>query len=413
MTAGDVDGNCAFDVRDVTYTLIYITESLLNFTRPQGQEILNRTGPVQQQQLDPNQDDAVDISDAYFLLRAVFRLVYFLQSVEVTPVQNVNSTCLFSVQVQLSSGGNTEEEVQAEVFVDISFTTTDLQPGFDSSFPISGSLATGNKGPGHVGGIVRARRMDSNLFSVQLNASFVSEDIGLSVVLATFDAFNTTDVSRTAHFFGPPPPIYTSPLNLTIPVRGSMVFVVATAGYSPLVHASNTLQSQDCSEVPLIGQNLTVVFLSPFQVSLEWRLLNMRMGLDFTPLIQLFVTNCSVSQNGSTIDSSCVQYTVTGTRTNMSHTLSTLPFTNYQFQVRGPDTESNRVQIRSPETSMSCDPLPSLPHIFPSLPSPPHTIFLSLPSLPHTSSFPSYLSLPDLTCTYYLTMLMTHYVAMM
>ena len=354
MTAGDIDGNCAFDVRDVTYTLVYITESLLNFTRPQGQEILSRTGPAQQQQLDPNQDGAIDISDAYFLLRAVFQLVYFLQSVDMTPVQSVNSTCLFSVQVQLSSGGNAEE-AQAEVFVDISLTTTDLQPGFDSSFPISGSL--GNKGPGLVGGILRARRIDSNVFSVQLNASFVSEDIGISVVLATFDAFNTTDISRTAYFFGPPPPTYTSPLNLTIPVRGSMVFIVATAGYSPLVHASNTLQSQDCSEVPLIGQ-LTVVFLSPFQVSLEWSLLNMRMGLDFTPLIQLFVTNCSVSQNGSTIDSSCVQYTVTGTHTNTSHTLSTLPFTDYQFQVQGPDTESNRVQIRSPETSMSCDPPP-------------------------------------------------------
>ena len=363
MTAGDVDGNCAFDVHDVAYTLIYITESLLNFTRPQGQEILNRTGAAQQQQLDPNQDGAVDISDAYFLLRAVFRLVHFLQRVEVTPVQSVNSTCLFLVQVQLASeGGDAQETLaQTEVFVDISFTTTDLQAGFDSSSlsPISGSLATGNKGPGLAGGVIRARRMESNVFLVQLNASFVSEDIGISVILATFDAFNTTDVSRTAHFFGPPPAIYTSSLSITIPVRNSMVFVVATAGYSPLIRVSNTLQSQDCSEVPLIGQQLTVIFMSPFQADLEWELLNMRMGLDFTSLIQLLVTNCSVSQNGSTVDGSCVQDTVIGTHTNTSHTLPTLPFTDYQFQVRGPDTESDRVQIRSPETSMS-----HLPNLF-------------------------------------------------
>lgn len=371
MTAGDVDGNCAFDVHDVAYTLIYITESLLNFTRPQGQEILNRTGAAQQQQLDPNQDGTVDISDAYFLLRAVFRLVHFLQRVEVTPVQSVNSTCLFLVQVQLASeGGDAQETLaQTEVFVDISFTTTDLQAGFDSSSlsPISGSLATGNKGPGLAGGVIRARRMESNVFLVQLNASFVSEDIGISVILATFDAFNTTDVSRTAHFFGPPPAIYTSSLSITIPVRNSMVFVVATAGYSPLIRVSNTLQSQDCSEVPLIGQQLTVIFMSPFQADLEWELLNMRMGLDFTPLIQLLVTNCSVSQNGSTVDGSCVQDTVIGTHTNTSHTLPTLPFTDYQFQVRGPDTESDRVQIRSPETSMSH--LPNLFSLHSNLPS--------------------------------------------
>ena len=209
--------------------------------------------------------------------------------------------------------------------------------------------------------------MESNVFLVQLNASFVSEDIGISVILATFDAFNTTDVSRTAHFFGPPPSIYTSSLSITIPVRNSTVFVVATAGYSPLIRVSNTLQSQDCSEVPLIGQQLTVIFMSPFQADLEWELLNMRMGLDFTPLIQLLVTNCSVSQNGSTVDGSCVQDTVIGTHTNTSHTLPTLPFTDYQFQVRGPDTESDRVQIRSPETSMSH--LPNLFSLHSNLPS--------------------------------------------
>ena len=356
-TAGDVDGNCVFDVRDLNYALIYNRESLTNFTRPEGQEILRMTSEAQLRELDPNQDGLIDINDVFFLLRTVLGKLYFLQNVVVTPVQNTNSTCDFTVQVQLTDGGTAGETLtQVEVFVDISFTTANLQSDFDTSTEIFGSLVTGRKSPGLVGGVVQAVRTGSDVFTVQLNASFVDEDIGMSVILATFDASNTTDASRTAQFFGLPPPIYTSPLNLTIPARGSEVFVVATAGYSPLVRTSNTLRSQDCSDDPLIGPELSVTFVSPFQADLEWILLNMRMGIDFTPLIQLYVTNCTVSQNGSTEVGSCEQFAVR-VQTNTSHTLTTEPFMDYQFEVRGPTTRSAAVQLRSPEIGTPCDPL--------------------------------------------------------
>ena len=359
-TAGDVDGNCVFDVRDFAYSLNYATESLVNFTQPQGQEILRRTSAAQLQQLDSNKDGMIDISDALFLLRAVLGKLYFLQNVVVTPVQDTNSTCDFSVQVQLTSGRNTSEALtQVEVFVDISFTSANLQSDFNSSTVDSGSLVIERKGPGLVGGVVQAERTGSDVFTVQLNASFVDEEIGISVILATFDASNTTDASRIAQFFGPSPPVYTSPLNLTIPARGSAVLVVATAGYSPLVRSSNTLQSQDCSDDPLIGPELNVTFMSPFQADLEWTLLNRRMGIDFTPLMQLYVTNCTVNQNGSIDVSSCVQFAVQ-VQTNTSHSLPTVPFMEYQFEVRGPTTRSATVQVRSPEIGMllSCSYIP-------------------------------------------------------
>ena len=351
---GDTDGNCVFDIRDVTYTLIYISESLVGFSRPEGQDILNRTTEAQLQQIDPNRDGSIDTSDAYFLLRAVFQLVYFLQgSVEITPVQATTSNCLFSVQVEFSIGENISSDFteQAEVFIDVAFDSSDLQNDFDSSTVISGTLVTADKGPGLVGGIIQMIRVSPGVFVAQLNASFMADRIGVSIITATFDASNQTDASRTTQFFGPPPPEYSSPLNLTIPARQSMVQVAASSGYSPFVFADNTLRSQECSDVPLIGSELNVTLQSAFQAVLEWTLLNMRSGLNLTSMIQLYVMNCTVNQSGSTVESSCREQ-VLQVENDTFHFLAVIPFTDYRFEIRGPTTRSDTVQVLSPEAGL-------------------------------------------------------------
>ena len=342
QVAGDGDGNCVFDVRDVSFTLLYLAESLVSFSRPEGQALINRTTQAQLQQMDANGDGTIDTSDAYFLLRAVFELVHFLQdAVLVTPVQEPNSSCLFSVVVKLTNSMEILGEV--EVYMDIAFSDSELQGGFDSSAVVSGSLILADKGPGLVGGLISAKRNSSDVFLVQVNASFVSEDIGISVIMATFDASNTTDASRTALFFGSPLSLYPHPLNVSIPTRESSVLVAALSGYSPRMRVSNTLSSLDCSDIPLLDSELNVTFPSPFQAILEWRLLNMRMGLDFTSQIQVYITSCNVSQN-----STCENLTME-VDNNTSHTLAVLPFTDYWFEVRAPTTQTDLVHIRSPE----------------------------------------------------------------
>ena len=78
--------------------------------------------------------------------------------------------------MQLTSGRNTSEALtQVEVFVDVAFTSANLQSGFDSSTVDSGSLVVGRKDPGLVGGVVQAERTGSDVFTVQLNASFVDD----------------------------------------------------------------------------------------------------------------------------------------------------------------------------------------------------------------------------------------------
>lgn len=355
QTPGDADGNCLFDIRDVSFTLLYVTESLLDFSRPEGMTVADRTTEAQLLQMDATRDGTIDNSDAYYLLRALFKLIYFLDEsgVTVTPVQDPGSNCLFSVQVELTDGQN-DTLRDVEVFVDIAFSDPSLQEAFETSSVVTGSMVTFSKGPELTGGVVIAERdsSSSTSFLVQMNTAFVSDEIGISVALATFDSQGMTDVSRTVQLFGPPPPLYPNPLNLSIPVQSNSkpILLAATSGYSPLLTVTSTLPSDSCSDFPLLGTELRVSFPSPFQATLEWDLLNMRMGLDFTSQLAVYVTSCNVSQNGSTLTSSCTDLPpVQPVDTNLSHNLSTLPFTDYLFQVRGPTTDTDVVQIRSPE----------------------------------------------------------------
>ena len=354
MGLGDADGNCVFDVRDASYTFLYLAESLLGFSSPQGQSILNRTLAAQVEQMDANGDGRVDTDDVYYLLRTLFSLIYFVDGLSVVPVQDTASQCLLSIQVSLSTGQPEFDVKTVSVFVDLSSQNSSVQGGFVSSTAVQGRLLTVEKGPGHVGGVYEAERVSNTLFIVRLNSTFVTPDLGVSVILASFDGLNSSSVSRVASLFGPFPPSY-PPLNLSLSSSavGDLV-VTATKGYSPLIRSENTLLSLECSDLPVVGPDLRVAFPSPHAANLSWQLLNRRPGLEFDPsLVYLNVMNCSVQQSGEVLnDTSCVTSSVGNLGGVTSHILSVLPFTDYWFQVVGPSTQSSELLVRSPEAGM-------------------------------------------------------------
>ena len=345
---GDTDGNCVFDIRDVTYALIYITESLLNFNTPVGREIQTRITPAQLLQLDPTRDSIINTNDAYFLLRAIFRLIYFLESVQVMPVQDTASGCLLTIQVQLQDADNSSVG-QIEVLIDVAFGNSLSQEEFESSTLVKGSLLTSSKGPGLNGGLLIAERTSEDVFVAQLMSDIIANDIGVSVIAVSFDAQNTTSTSRIIQFLGPPPPMYTASLDLTLSIRENTVQIAALSGYSPLQTFSNTIPSSQCSDFPLLIPELNVTFPSPFQANLQWDLLNMRMGLDFTSALQLNIYNCSVDQTGATVLDSCTVPIQTPVQNDTMHSLQVRPFTDYFLQISGNTTNTNVTEVRSPE----------------------------------------------------------------
>lgn len=345
MSLGDTDGNCVFDVRDVSYTLLYISQNLLSAS-PQGVMVT----PAQLRQLDPNQDGTIDTSDAFFLLRALFRLVYFLTGADVTPVQDPTSQCLFTVQLQLASAGESSVG-PVEVLVDFAFQSRSEAGDFANSELVTGDLLTMEKGGALNGAVILAQPTAINgIFTVQLNSSFVSSDIGISIILATFDAENATSASRSVQFLGGPPLRYPFPLLLNLTVRNTPVVVAALSGYSPFLAASNTLPSSMCSDIPILEPSLNVTFQSPFIAELTWILLNMRMELDLASDLSLVITSCMVSQQRVTLNDTCVGPTSAMVDNATSHTLATTSFTAYFLQVLAPNSFTDRVGVVSPES---------------------------------------------------------------
>lgn len=376
---GDADGNCVFDIRDVTYALIYITESLLDFNTAVGQEIQARITPAQLEQLDPTLDGIINTNDAYFLLRAVFRLIYFLENVQVIPIQDTTSGCLLTIQVQLRNADNSSVG-QVEVVADVAFRNSLPQSDFESSVLVRGRILTSSKGAGLNGGLILAERTPEDVFIIQLMSDIVTSDIGVSVIAVSFDAQNSTSTSRVVQFLGPPPPTYTASLDLSLSIRGSTVPIAALSGYSPLQTFSNTIPSSQCSDLPLLSSELNVTFPSPFQADLQWGLLNMRMGLDFTSMLQLSVYSCSVDQAGTTVLDNCTAPIQMPVQNDTMHSTPVRPFTDYFFQVSSSTTNTSVVKERSPEAPPEGVSIPSYSyfesgvHFSWSLPSTPNGI---------------------------------------
>ena len=355
LTLGDTDGNCVFDIRDVYRVVLYIGHSLVGLVTPQSLGSLTGT---QASQLDPNVDLVVDTGDAYFLLRALLDLTRPVASVQMVPVQDLGSQCLFSILVDLwpsstltsvttSTNVSSSPWKAVDVFVDVGFPDPTLQLAFASSILVRGKMVSLAKGPNLTGGVVLAERASMDGFIVQLNSSFVSGSVGVFVVVVTYDSSNRTSLSRTIRLSGPFPFTYPG-INYLLPARGFEVALVAQYGYSPLSVSNTTLLSVDCSAVPIIT-SLVVTFPSARQATLSWSYLDVWAGKNFTGLVDLDVIACGVNQSGVSLGGVCTEGVVPVTGQPTSVTIQVLPFTEYRFQVRISTAVSAEVQARSPE----------------------------------------------------------------
>jgi len=339
LTPGDTDGNCLFDVRDVSFTLLYINQALVTGSGSDATA-------AQMNQLNPNQDGLVDTSDAFFLLRALFRLVYFLDAITITPVQSPDSECLFSVDVRLRSAQDLPLRA-VDIVVDFGFLENSNLIG--TGDVITGNFLTSDKGDGLNGALIQAQQISNGAFSAQLNATFVANGVGISVVLVTYDAFNATSSSRSVQFFGRPPPLYSSRLSLSLNLRKTPVIVAASSGYSPFVLASNTLMSTQCSIIPIVGPDLNVTFSSPYQAELSWVLLNLREGLNFSSELKLHVVSCELNQQKEIVNETCSGTIIYDVLDSFSHIMTIKPFTVYFLQVRALASATANTTALSPE----------------------------------------------------------------
>lgn len=339
ITSGDTNNDCEFDSGDVLFLLSYLTHNVVNFSLPVGEAIRDIAEHSSSTNFDVSLDGIVDVNDVYMLFRVLIGFVPFIEEIDLIPVQSPLSDCIFSVIVTLSV-----ESKNHFVYIDISFSNETYQTEIESDEILTGIPITYQKGEGLYGVLVRAIKQSNEVYLVQFNTTLIT-DIGISVIVQTLDINNQSDTAHTIQFLGPIPPIY----NNTLLIDTKQLYVSAMNGYSPLQIVSNILQSDQCSNLPLIGNVLDLIFLSPYNASVIWELENERTGLSLSSLIYVQVTECLVNQMGDVVITSCQELKNVTADSNTSASLMTLPFRLYTVRAIGPTTQTNITSGVSPE----------------------------------------------------------------
>ena len=328
--SGDINSDCQFDLADLFQLLQYLQTDSLYHTS------VNSTMALMAG-YDVSLDRAINVYDAYVMFKALIGYVPLLDGVDIVPVQSAQSSCLFTITVTLS--GISENN---NVYMLISLETELQQNVFQETKVTSGELVTYH----NHGGLVRAAKItdNTNEYTVALNMSVIG-DVGVSVITQNFDANNRTSIALSTQYLGSSAPLYTA--SQLVINTSTLYFFTGTNGYSPLVLSSNKIKTIDCTDFPLIGEFVDIVFPSPYNATVVWELDNQRQGLSLSSQIYLTVMECSLDQLGEVLV--CVELTQLPADSNTTAQLITQPFTMYTVTVNGPTTISNETSKISPE----------------------------------------------------------------
>ena len=233
---GDLDGNCRFDVRDISFLQLHYLNTIATGTPAP-------LPPDRAANLDPDLSGSTDPNDVIFLLRAAFQLYHFVTSTLISPVTEESCDLVFNVTVM--QRGNVPPDPQfTALLVDFAHQDPLFQAEFDATNFTIGSVLSTNKGPGQYGGVVRMEYVDDQ-FVLEADSALNMSSIGVSLVLVTFDVFGKTSSMRVAAMFGEGAPLYPA-LDKSVTVMGETVTIQAQNGYAPLITANSSLTSERC-----------------------------------------------------------------------------------------------------------------------------------------------------------------------
>ena len=167
-------------------------------------------------------------------------------------------------------------------------------------------------------------------FVASLNTSLLYSSIGLSFVQVRFANDGSLDLTGTAMVNGlfTQPPRYRGVLNATLDLgNGRRYRIRRPNGYNPYTLFSNALASSNCSDDPLLGNDIALEALGARKLLASWKLANVRRGLNFSFILRL--RPCDPAQLNEPCETPRA-FQVSGT----NHTVTGLrPYTNYSVKV--------------------------------------------------------------------------------
>ncbi len=243
---GDVDGDCIFSFADIAY---------LN---------LNECTEDQDADFDRN-GIACSQSDLLYLMRAYFRLVAFVQAVEITPV-NVTD-CFLSIDVTVvTKGDEVPDAGRTSVYVLLVHRDADFQAAVDATVPttdfgvpvdIVGDLPASTNA-----GLFQARLSDG-VYRLVLNTHISKTNVGLVLLQIHTDAYGGLDEYRVNPMASADtiPQQFPEYVNVSIRPQGFTLPIQTPLGFNPFETFDQTFSSPDCinENGPTFFPNTTVV----------------------------------------------------------------------------------------------------------------------------------------------------------
>ena len=246
---GDVNNDCIFDLADVLF-----------FSRD---ETLRTGACLVEPNVDFNIDTSCNDQDLSFLLRAHFRIVQFVQSVEITPVNTTD--CFLAIRATLTRRGNTiANGARTSLLIGLFHPDQSFQQQVDGTVISRGvgqTVATVGELPSSTnGGFFEAVEETEGSYRVVLNTQISATGVGLILLQARVDAFGQlTSVSRVQTMSGFPsiPVSYPETIdNATVlHPNGLPIPFDYQLGFSHLLSFDQTFSSPDC-----INFNVPVFF---------------------------------------------------------------------------------------------------------------------------------------------------------
>ena len=255
---GDTNGDCLFDVSDVTFVQQYLASKAQNFMDSNGATIKTGLDTVSDRlvELDADGNGVIDVSDARYLLLVNFGLLRFMRQLNILPVQGLGSNCSLTLQVRLLNKGDVPVDGR-QTTVAFLLASNEIGLGVQlASYALNVSQASG---PSLA--VLPAVFVGDGTFRFSSPVNFTSQTIGVSLLQVTFDALGGSSVDRQLVTRGNPSPpfLFNTPVSLNIMATPSVrVSFIASNGFNPEARLNNTLTTAVCRV-----QSARVLVISP------------------------------------------------------------------------------------------------------------------------------------------------------
>lgn len=263
VVSGDINLDCAFDVRDVAFVEAYRLSAQNGFSGELGDK-LKAVTTSQKSAMDVDFSQAIDEDDSKVLANVFLERARFLTDLNILiPDHNrkESTSCEMSVQIKLKSkSGQEVDSSETQVYLDIAHTTAAVHTQVHETSVSTGSKAAMKNNQTFFGGIFKASYdSQTKAFTVaSVDSKLLGTNIGMSVIQVVTNEAGQKVVSPM--FKAPKSISYQSGLDINLETSLNMQY---KSSYSPQRMVDFEETTERCKD-PYVTDVVEITFKGDF-----------------------------------------------------------------------------------------------------------------------------------------------------